>query len=132
MNQILQKLIETGIPIIKAQFHAAVNNADQVPEHHFSSESDRPSRRVKMWLTPQGLICYQKSALKKECYWIVPLPTIIFAIFDTQTDLIPPKDFFEESSKIMTHESIAIAESKADDIIMNLPKKRGRPFKNPQ
>ncbi len=82
MNKTLEKLIETGIPVTAAHFHAAVNNANKVPQTYFSQHSDVHERRVNMWYTQYGLVCHQKTAKTKEDrYFIVPLPTLIFANF---------------------------------------------------
>lgn len=102
MNPVLKHLIETGIPVSKAQFHAAVNNADNVPENYFSTESLNKSRQADMWWTPHTLVCHQKGK-----YFGVPISTVIFANFICD-------DMKEESN---------IALDPAG------PKKRGRPFK---
>ncbi len=80
MNKTLEKLIQSGIPVQRAVFHSAVNNADNVPENYFALDSNNASRRVSMWYTQAGLICHQKTVkLHEDKYWIVPLPTVIFA-----------------------------------------------------
>jgi hypothetical protein len=76
MNSTLEKLIKTAIPVSKAQFHAAVNNSDQVPEHFFAADSQVKSRQVKMWYTPHTLIC-----LHKNKYFGVPISSVLFANF---------------------------------------------------
>ena len=63
----LVKMISQGIPVSKAEFNAAVNNADNVPENYFSEESQNSSRRCQMWLVPAGLLCLQKGK-----YFLVP------------------------------------------------------------
>ncbi len=76
MNSTLEKLIKSGIPVSKAQFHEAVNNSDQTPEHFFASDSNVKSRNVTMWYTPHTLIC-----LHKDKYFGVPNATIKFVNF---------------------------------------------------
>lgn len=117
------KLIETGIPVSKAQFHAAVNNADQVPENYFSCHSAVKSRQVKMWWTPHTLICHQKDK-----YWGVPISTVIFANF---INMDTP-----EIQKALNEVQQMQCEVSGDSGLAKLtppiaaPKKRGRPFKN--
>ncbi len=69
----LEKMIKQGIPVSKAEFNAAVNNADNVPENYFSEDSNNSSRRAQMWLVPAGLLCMQKGK-----YFLVP-PTFKYA-----------------------------------------------------
>lgn len=60
----LEQLIKDGIPVNKAEFQSAVNNADNTPENTFSMKSENSSRRVEMWLHGSLLICRQKDAKK--------------------------------------------------------------------
>jgi hypothetical protein len=108
MNATLEKLVQTGIPVSKAQFHAAVNNADQIPENYFSVDSMVASRRAKMWSVPGEIILCQKNVRKEDCYFAVPKSNIIFYNFTNQ-----------ETGKELLQELDVIA-----------PKKRGRPFAN--
>lgn len=58
----IQKLIAASIPLTKAEFHASVNNSDNVPETYFSETSGNANRRVTMWLMSNGcLLCFQKG-----------------------------------------------------------------------
>lgn len=83
LNKTLDKLIESAIPVYEAAFHAAVQNADKVPETSFNIHSDKASRKVKMWWTPHTLICCQKSTSTKELkYFGVPISTVIYANFE--------------------------------------------------
>jgi hypothetical protein len=41
-----------------------INNADRTPLSDFNLDSEKKERRVDMRLTPQGLLCHQKSGLK--------------------------------------------------------------------
>lgn len=80
----LDRLIESGLPVAKAEFHAAVNNADDVPESYLSDKSDKPTRKADMWLTAGGsvLICIQKR--KKDgskFYFGVPAASIKYVHF---------------------------------------------------
>lgn len=77
----LKKLWSTGIPVRQAKFHAAVDNADDVPENGYDIASLNKSRRVEMMWTTQGLICRQADAKKKIEYWLVPASTVAFAKF---------------------------------------------------
>lgn len=87
MNKTLAKLIETGIPVYEAAFHAAVQNADKTPESSFNTFSDKPSRKVKMWWTPHTLVCCQKTVHSKELkYWGVPISTVIYANFISEEE----------------------------------------------
>lgn len=114
MNPTLKKLLETGIPVPKVQFHAAVNNADNTPENYFSTDSLVASRRAEMWLTPNLLICRQKNQRNKICYFWVPITTCIFGNFEEQTEEIEGLDEIDPS----------------DTMVPNIPTtKRGRPFK---
>lgn len=82
MNKQLENLIKNGIPVSEAYFHAAVQNADKVPESSFNINSDKPTRKVKMWWTPHTLICCQRSVTYKEDrYFGIPISTVIFANF---------------------------------------------------
>jgi hypothetical protein len=76
MDKNLQKLIDSGIAVWKAEFHAAVNNTDDVPETYFSSESKVPSRRVKMLYTPAGLLCEHKDK-----FFMVPHASVKYCKF---------------------------------------------------
>jgi len=78
----ISKLIESGIPVKSAVFHAAVNDADGTPETSYSLDSHKVSRQVEMWYSPAGLICYHFNKIsKKEKWYIVPLANVIFADF---------------------------------------------------
>jgi hypothetical protein len=77
----LQKLIESGIPVSQAHFHAAVNNADETPENYFNDKSDNRSRRAAMLWTPHGLICSQVDTKGEMKHFIVPPATVKFAKF---------------------------------------------------
>lgn len=142
MNPILQSLINNGIPVSRAQFHSAVNNADQIPESTFSDDSPTPSRRVNMWYTPNGLVCHQKATKisgfvnkGEDRYFIVPLATIIFANFKKSDKLEEPMD----APPIMAFASNAEVgapifytssnEEAPSSVPLSPPKKRGRPFK---
>lgn len=72
----IDALIRAGVEVSDAKFHAAVNNADDVPESNFSSKSNNASRRAEMWWTQAGLLCKQKNK-----FFIVPSATVIFANF---------------------------------------------------
>lgn len=73
MNKVLEGLIKNGIPTWYAQFHAAVNNSDNIPETMFSSKSTQESRRIEMWSTPHFLVCKHKNK-----YFLVPMASVIF------------------------------------------------------
>lgn len=77
LNPNLQKLIDSGIPVWRAEFQGAVNNTDDVPENYFSSKSAVKSRNVQMWLTPHFLICYHKGE-----YFAVPNANVKFDKLD--------------------------------------------------
>ncbi len=82
MNKTLENLIKNAIPVYEAHFHASVQNADKVPESSFNINSDKSSRKVKMWWTPHTLICCQKTSSSKELkYFGIPISTVIFANF---------------------------------------------------
>ena len=51
----LEKFWDTGIPLTKAIFHAAVNNGDGTPENYFATQSIAKSRNVEMRLAFNGL-----------------------------------------------------------------------------
>jgi hypothetical protein len=71
----IAEVLADAIPIWRAEFHAAVNNSDDVPEHYFSSKSALKSRQVEMWwVKNDGLWC-----LHKNQYFIVPAATVKFA-----------------------------------------------------
>ena len=72
-NKNQEQLIEKGIPVSRAVFHSAVNNGDDTPENEFSMKSAKSGKRVKMLLTPHGLMCDHK-----ERHFFVPLANIIF------------------------------------------------------
>lgn len=79
----IDRLIEIGVPVTKAEFHAAVNNVDNVPETHFSEKSDSRNRRAEMWLTASGnlLICKQDTAKGVTKYIGVPSASVKFVHF---------------------------------------------------
>lgn len=79
----LERLIASGISVSKAEFHAAVNNVDNVPETHFSEKSDNKGRRAEMWLTAGGnlLICKQETAKRETKYVGVPAASVKFVHF---------------------------------------------------
>lgn len=67
-----------GIPVIRAEFIHAVNNADDVPESNFSISSATKSRQVKMWWIPgDGLLCFQHQK-----YFFVPSGMVKFVKFE--------------------------------------------------
>lgn len=73
-NELIEKLIESAVPVTYAKFHSAVNNGDGTPENYFSEESNVKSRQVKMWASYAYLICFHK-----ESYILVPLSNVVFA-----------------------------------------------------
>lgn len=75
-NPLILKFIESGIPVSRAEFHAAVNNVEGVPENMFSEKSDHKGRRADMWWTPAGLICHQHGK-----YFVAPVATVRYAHF---------------------------------------------------
>lgn len=75
-NPLILKFIEGGIPVSRAEFHAAVNNVDGVPENMFSEKSENKGRRADMWWTPAGLICHQQGK-----YFVAPVATVRYAHF---------------------------------------------------
>jgi hypothetical protein len=106
MNDTLKKWIEDGIPVAKANFHLAVDNADKIPESYLARESDVISRRAEMWYTPHGLIVCQikqtsKKKDKEKVYFVVPLPTVAFAHFveDAPTQMKPARGAPEQPFK---------------------------------
>lgn len=137
MNPQLRKLIDTGIPVTKAQFHAAVDNADRIPENYFSNESLVPSRRADMWLTSAGLVCRQKNVLKEDRYFFVPLATIIFINFARQDEseahaadpIISAVIAASSSTTDYQLDDVAASSSATTNTEVTI-KKRGRPFKN--
>lgn len=60
-DSLLQKAIESGAPLSKVQFHAAVNNSEGTPENYFSLTSANASRRCEMWLTTLGYVFKQND-----------------------------------------------------------------------
>ncbi len=78
LSPILQKALDRGIPVWRAEFHAAINNSDDVPENYFSSKSAVKSRHVNMWwIQGDGLLC-----LHKEQWFMVPSANVKFAKFE--------------------------------------------------
>ncbi len=74
----IQKLIDRGISVWKAEFHAAVNNSDEIPETFFSNRSAKKERHVTMWwINGDGLLCLHKGK-----YFIVPTSTVRYADFE--------------------------------------------------
>lgn len=72
----IDQLRAGGIPVIKAEFHAAVNNAKDIPENGFNDASLNASRRADMWWTKAGLLCFQSGK-----YFLVPEATVKFCHF---------------------------------------------------
>lgn len=72
-----QKMVAQGIPVWRAVFQSAVNNAEDVPENEFSTKSGMKSKHVKMWMLPGGLLC-----LHKEKYFFVPSANIRWMNFE--------------------------------------------------
>lgn len=91
MNTQLQTLIEQGIPLAKAQFQAAVNSADQVPENYFLNDHKTRSRRAQMWGHPSWtfiLVC-QKNLKDHEVFFFIPNANVIYANFvANETDIL--------------------------------------------
>lgn len=83
MDPLIKKMMETGIKSISVQFHAAVNNADNVPENYFSDESNVPSRRVETWVHPSWSIglTRQLNSKKEMIYKWFSISTSIFGSF---------------------------------------------------
>lgn len=80
MHPKLEKLIETGIPVVEAHFHSAVNNADKVPENYFSKDSDNPNRRSEMYATTADLlVCKQKGRI-----FFTPMSNVRFGFFEKE------------------------------------------------
>ncbi len=75
----IRKLINSGIPVREARFHAAVNNGDGVPEMQFNDNSTQPGRRVQMWSSYSYLVCCHSDVKKGDRYILVPLSNVIFA-----------------------------------------------------
>ncbi len=106
MNPHLKALIEIGIPVKRAIFQTAVNNAGNIPCHQFDVKSDKKDRRADMWSTPSTLVCHQKGH-----YWEVPKSNII------QCDFLAEE--VKDEVNIVVHDYTEPA------------KKRGRPFSKP-
>lgn len=60
-KEAIDLLINTGIPVCKAEFIHAINNADNVPESNFSSNANTKSRKAQMWWHPWGILCFQNK-----------------------------------------------------------------------
>lgn len=78
---ILANVFETmkgkGIPVSRAEFLHAVNNAEDVPEHNFSTTSPTKTRNAEMWWIPgDGLLCFQHGK-----YFFVPSGMVKFVKF---------------------------------------------------
>lgn len=69
----LKSLIDAGLPVRVAHFHAAVNNAYNVPVHNLSAKADKKDNKAEMWDTPAGLIVRQNGI-----YLRVPEATVMF------------------------------------------------------
>lgn len=67
-------MTDQSIEVKYAKFHAAVNNAEGIPENYFSEASNVQSRNVKMWMHRELLIC-----LHKDQYILVPQSNVIFS-----------------------------------------------------
>lgn len=76
INKHLQALIDKGIPVFQAEFHAAINNADNVPESFLSENSAKSNRQATMWWTQAGLVCNQKGF-----FFLVPEATVKYCHF---------------------------------------------------
>lgn len=61
MHPALKSLIESGIPLKQLILHQAVNNANNVPNDHYSHDSQNVERRAKMLLTSSGLIVCEQN-----------------------------------------------------------------------
>lgn len=57
----LQRMLARGIPVIKASFAQAIDNGNNVPCEHLSTESHNAERKAEMWWTGDGLLCKQKD-----------------------------------------------------------------------
>lgn len=80
-TSVLERAIDGGIPLTKCQFHAAVNNANQVPTHYFSVDSSVKDRNCEMWLTNVGYVFKQKNIKGEDCYFGTPTANVIFHNF---------------------------------------------------
>jgi hypothetical protein len=70
--KLIEELIEIGIPVKFASFHKAVNSQlGNTPEFNFYEDSNKASRRAKMWYTPHGLLTNQEGKYK-----IIPLANV--------------------------------------------------------
>lgn len=72
-NDILN-LLETGIPVSKAEFIYAVDTIHNMSEKRLDIASNLASRRAEMYFTPVGLLCIQLDQA-----FIVPLANVICA-----------------------------------------------------
>lgn len=78
IHPVLQKIMERGIPVWKAEFHTAVNNSDDVPEVYFSLKSDNKNRKVEMfWINGDGLLCCHKGK-----HFMVPSSNVRYCKFE--------------------------------------------------
>ena|ERR1700679_72894 len=67
-----------GIPVSRAEFLHAVNNAEDVPESNLSTTSPTKSRNAKMWWIPgDGLLCFQQNK-----YFFVPSGMVKYVKFE--------------------------------------------------
>jgi hypothetical protein len=78
---ILDKMIQQSIPVSKAQFVKAVDNAQNTPEAGFDINSNVPGRRVEMYLSPIGLICKQGNQT-----FSTPLSNLVKVIFANEAE----------------------------------------------
>jgi hypothetical protein len=77
-GSVIQRMIEQGLPVTRAEFHAAVNNGDNIPENYFSNKSNVKSRNVQMWwINGNGILC-----LHHDKYFLVPAASVKFCNFE--------------------------------------------------
>lgn len=74
LSPALTKMIAAGLPVSKAIFHQAVANGNGQSENNFSEYSANASRRVTMWWTMAGLVCFHVGN-----YFIVPHSNVVYA-----------------------------------------------------
>lgn len=79
----LKQLFDAGVPIKRANFFSAVNNADGTPENYFSALSDAPARRVEMAIIPNGTIVCRQKTTKGEIRYFLAGPANVISAYES-------------------------------------------------
>ena len=116
--QIIEEMIKTAIPLSEVKFQSSVDTANKKPSEYYSENSNNPDRRAEIFLTPHLVFCRQMQVNNGQWFGTSTANMKSFRVKPGLKYVIEDPQIIEEETDLQTSPPI-------------MPKKRGRPFKNP-